>query len=184
MQSGVEIHKELKPLNLELDVISSALIFLVDNPKKARLLFSYALEMQKNAVGVDPTIMGIGPDAIPTTLKSVGRKVEALINEVLGKFIVQSLNVTFLIKFLAIMVTLSMLALLEIIWSKITIHDRWRNEQFWLIGSAHPVAVIQGLLKVIAGVDINCTLTKKRLQLMMVKMSLMSCMSSVSQCYQ
>nr|GEV47023.1 cellulose synthase-like protein D5 [Tanacetum cinerariifolium] len=80
-----------------------------------------------------------------------------------GKFIVQSLNVTFLILLLAITVTLSMLALLEIRWSKITLHDWWRNEQFWLIGgtSAHPVAVIQGLLKVIAGVDINFTLTSK-----------------------
>ncbi|KAM0044949.1 putative 1,4-beta-D-xylan synthase [Helianthus debilis subsp. tardiflorus] len=80
-----------------------------------------------------------------------------------GKFIVQSLNVTFLILLLAITVTLSMLALLEIRWSKITLHDWWRNEQFWLIGgtSAHPVAVIQGLLKVIAGIDISFTLTSK-----------------------
>ncbi|XP_076942562.1 cellulose synthase-like protein D5 [Bidens hawaiensis] len=80
-----------------------------------------------------------------------------------GKFIVQSLNVTFLVLLLAITVTLSMLALLEIRWSKITLHDWWRNEQFWLIGgtSAHPVAVIQGLLKVIAGIDISFTLTSK-----------------------
>ncbi|KAL8225274.1 hypothetical protein R6Q57_017831 [Mikania cordata] len=80
-----------------------------------------------------------------------------------GKFIVQSLNITFLILLLAITVTLSMLALLEIRWSKITLHDWWRNEQFWLIGgtSAHPVAVIQGLLKVIAGIDISFTLTSK-----------------------
>lgn len=80
-----------------------------------------------------------------------------------GKFIVQSLNVTFLILLLAITITLSMLALLEIRWSKITLHDWWRNEQFWLIGgtSAHPVAVIQGLLKVIAGIDISFTLTSK-----------------------
>ncbi|GKC45906.1 putative cellulose synthase-like family protein [Tanacetum coccineum] len=49
-----------------------------------------------------------------------------------GKFIVQSLNVTFLILLLAIRVTLSMLALLEIRWLKITLHSWWRNEQFWL----------------------------------------------------
>lgn len=39
------IYKELEPLNLEDDVISSALIFLADNPKKVRLLFSCRLNM-------------------------------------------------------------------------------------------------------------------------------------------
>ncbi|KAL0420084.1 UNVERIFIED_CONTAM: Cellulose synthase-like protein D5 [Sesamum radiatum] len=80
-----------------------------------------------------------------------------------GKFIVQTLDVTFLVFLLAIIITLCMLALLEIKWSGITLHDWWRNEQFWLIGgtSAHPAAVIQGLLKVIAGIDISFTLTSK-----------------------
>ncbi|KAL7151125.1 hypothetical protein ABFS83_04G010400 [Erythranthe nasuta] len=80
-----------------------------------------------------------------------------------GKFIVQSLDITFLILLLSITLTLCMLALLEIKWSGITLHDWWRNEQFWLIGgtSAHPAAVIQGLLKVIAGIDISFTLTSK-----------------------
>ncbi|XP_008454309.1 cellulose synthase-like protein D5 [Cucumis melo] len=80
-----------------------------------------------------------------------------------GQFIVQSLSVTFLIFLLAITITLCLLAILEIKWSGITIHDWWRNEQFWLIGgtSAHPAAVLQGLLKVIAGVDISFTLTSK-----------------------
>ncbi|CAL1393452.1 unnamed protein product [Linum trigynum] len=80
-----------------------------------------------------------------------------------GQFIVASLNVTFLIYLLAITLTLCMLALLEIKWSGITLHDWWRNEQFWLIGgtSAHPTAVLQGLLKVIACVDISFTLTSK-----------------------
>ncbi|KAJ4772322.1 Cellulose synthase family protein [Rhynchospora pubera] len=80
-----------------------------------------------------------------------------------GKFIVQSLNVTFLIFLLAITITMCLLALLEIKWSGITLHEWWRNEQFWLIGgtSAHPAAVLQGLLKVIAGVDISFTLTSK-----------------------
>ncbi|KAL8143019.1 hypothetical protein V2J09_016051 [Rumex salicifolius] len=80
-----------------------------------------------------------------------------------GQFIVQSLNVTFLMLLLLITITLCMLALLEIKWSGITLHDWWRNEQFWLIGgtSAHPAAVMQGLLKVIAGVDISFTLTSK-----------------------
>ncbi|GJZ09144.1 hypothetical protein Tco_0543427 [Tanacetum coccineum] len=48
--TGGEIHKELEPLDLEPDVISSALIFLADNPKKARLLFSFPLEMRKNVL--------------------------------------------------------------------------------------------------------------------------------------
>ncbi|KAG6531828.1 cellulose synthase-like protein D5 [Zingiber officinale] len=80
-----------------------------------------------------------------------------------GQFIVQSLSVTFLILLLAITITLCLLALLEIKWSGITLHEWWRNEQFWLIGgtSAHPAAVLQGLLKVIAGVDISFTLTSK-----------------------
>ena len=80
-----------------------------------------------------------------------------------GQFIVQSLDITFLVFLLAITITLCMLAVLEIKWSKITLHDWWRNEQFWLIGgtSAHPSAVLQGLLKVIAGVDISFTLTSK-----------------------
>lgn len=80
-----------------------------------------------------------------------------------GKFIVQSLEVTFLVFLLAITLSLCMLAVLEIRWSGITLHDWWRNEQFWLIGgtSAHPAAVVQGLLKVIAGIEISFTLTSK-----------------------
>ncbi|GMJ01042.1 CELLULOSE SYNTHASE LIKE D5, cellulose synthase-like D5, SALT OVERLY SENSITIVE 6 [Hibiscus trionum] len=80
-----------------------------------------------------------------------------------GQFIVQSLSVSFLIFLLAITITLCLLAILEIKWSGITLHDWWRNEQFWLIGgtSAHPAAVLQGLLKVIAEVDISFTLTSK-----------------------
>ncbi|XP_072998241.1 cellulose synthase-like protein D4 [Typha latifolia] len=80
-----------------------------------------------------------------------------------GQFIVQSLSITFLIFLLAITITLCLLALLEIKWSGITLHEWWRNEQFWVIGgtSAHPAAVLQGLLKVIAGVDISFTLTSK-----------------------
>eukprot|EP00494_Astrolonche_serrata_P006001 UN06018 len=38
-----------------------------------------------------------------------------------------------------------------------------RNEQFWVIGgiSAHLFAVFQGLLKVLAGIDTNFTVTSK-----------------------
>uniref|UniRef100_J3NE30 Uncharacterized protein n=1 Tax=Oryza brachyantha TaxID=4533 RepID=J3NE30_ORYBR len=80
-----------------------------------------------------------------------------------GKFIVQHLSATFLVFLLVITLTLCLLALLEIKWSGITLHEWWRNEQFWVIGgtSAHPAAVLQGLLKVVAGVDISFTLTSK-----------------------
>lgn len=80
-----------------------------------------------------------------------------------GQFIVQSLDVTFLVYLLVITVTLMMLAILEIKWSGINLEEWWRNEQFWLIGgtSAHLAAVLQGLLKVIAGIEISFTLTSK-----------------------
>ncbi|XP_057518852.1 cellulose synthase-like protein D2 isoform X1 [Amaranthus tricolor] len=80
-----------------------------------------------------------------------------------GQFIVQTLSITFLIYLLIISLTLCLLALLEIKWSGINLEEWWRNEQFWLIGgtSAHLAAVLQGLLKVIAGIEISFTLTSK-----------------------
>ncbi|XP_042504773.1 cellulose synthase-like protein D3 [Macadamia integrifolia] len=80
-----------------------------------------------------------------------------------GQFIVQTLNATFLVLLLIITLTLCMLAILEIRWSGIELEEWWRNEQFWLIGgtSAHLAAVLQGLLKVIAGIEISFTLTSK-----------------------
>ncbi|KAL6183707.1 hypothetical protein ACLB2K_045118 [Fragaria x ananassa] len=80
-----------------------------------------------------------------------------------GQFIVQTLNITFLVYLLGITVTLILLAVLEIKWSGIELEEWWRNEQFWLIGgtSAHLAAVLQGLLKVIAGIEISFTLTSK-----------------------
>ncbi|XVE66462.1 hypothetical protein DITRI_Ditri08aG0081400 [Diplodiscus trichospermus] len=43
------------------------------------------------------------------------------------------------------------------------LEEWWRNEQFWLISgtSFHLAACIQGLLKVIAGIEISFTLTSK-----------------------
>ncbi|KAL5578008.1 hypothetical protein UlMin_019707 [Ulmus minor] len=80
-----------------------------------------------------------------------------------GKFIVQSLDVTFLSYLLTITICLTLLSLLEVKWSGIGLEEWWRNEQFWVIGgtSAHLVAVIQGLLKVIAGIEISFKLTSK-----------------------
>ncbi|RYR13512.1 hypothetical protein Ahy_B04g070466 isoform B [Arachis hypogaea] len=78
-------------------------------------------------------------------------------------FIVQGLDVTFLFYLLSITVCLILISLLEVKWSGIALEEWWRNEQFWVIGgtSSHLVAVLQGLLKVIAGVEIHFTLTSK-----------------------
>ncbi|VFR01093.1 unnamed protein product [Cuscuta campestris] len=80
-----------------------------------------------------------------------------------GMFIVQTLNAEFLLYLVAITVTLMLISLLEVKWARIGLEELWRNEQFWLIGgtSAHLVAVMQGLLKVIAGIEISFTLTSK-----------------------
>lgn len=80
-----------------------------------------------------------------------------------GQFIVQSLNTAFLFYLLTITLTLALLALLEVKWSGIGLEEWWRNEQFWVIGgsSAHFAAVLQGLLKVLAGIEISFTLTSK-----------------------
>ncbi|KAJ6671838.1 CELLULOSE SYNTHASE-LIKE PROTEIN D4 [Salix viminalis] len=80
-----------------------------------------------------------------------------------GHFIVQTLDVAFLIYLLLITICLVVLAILEVKWSGIELEEWWRNEQFWLISgtSAHFAAVMQGLLKVIAGIEISFTLTSK-----------------------
>ncbi|GAV66148.1 Cellulose_synt domain-containing protein [Cephalotus follicularis] len=80
-----------------------------------------------------------------------------------GQFIVQSLDIQFLSYLLTITITLTLISLLEVKWSGVGLEEWWRNEQFWVIGgtSAHLVAVIQGLLKVIAGIEISFKLTSK-----------------------
>ncbi|BFG42522.1 hypothetical protein CerSpe_287950 [Prunus speciosa] len=80
-----------------------------------------------------------------------------------GQFIVANLNITFLVYLLTITICLISLALLEVKWSGIGLEEWWRNEQFWLISgtSAHLAAVVQGLLKVVAGIEISFTLTSK-----------------------
>eukprot|EP00268_Persea_americana_P057755 TRINITY_DN6938_c1_g1_i5.p1 TRINITY_DN6938_c1_g1~~TRINITY_DN6938_c1_g1_i5.p1 ORF type:complete len:241 (-),score=34.88 TRINITY_DN6938_c1_g1_i5:292-1014(-) len=73
------------------------------------------------------------------------------------KLIVQSLSVTFFIFLFSITNTLYSLAILENNWSGFTLHKWWQNVQFWPLGgmSAHPAAILQQLLKMIAGVDIS-----------------------------
>ena len=65
----------------------------------------------------------------------------------------------FLLLFISIFAT----SILEMRWSGVAIDGWWRNEQFWVIGgvSAHLFAVFQGLLKVLAGVETNFTVTSK-----------------------
>ncbi|KAI3820037.1 hypothetical protein L1987_13893 [Smallanthus sonchifolius] len=80
-----------------------------------------------------------------------------------GKFIVPEISnyasIIFMFMFLSIAVT----SLLEIQWGGVGIDDFWRNEQFWVIGgvSSHLFALFQGLLKVLAGVNTNFTVTSK-----------------------
>ncbi|XP_035548290.1 cellulose synthase-like protein D1 isoform X2 [Juglans regia] len=80
-----------------------------------------------------------------------------------GHFIVQSLNIAFLSYLLVITLCLTLISLLEVKWSGVGLEEWWRNEQFWVIGgtSAHLAAVLQGLLKVIAGIEISFKLTSK-----------------------
>ena len=80
-----------------------------------------------------------------------------------GHFIVQNLDVKFLVYLLLITMCLIGLAILEVKWSGVELEQWWRNEQFWLISgtSAHLAAVVQGLLKVMAGIEISFTLTSK-----------------------
>ncbi|KAG9148795.1 hypothetical protein Leryth_018111 [Lithospermum erythrorhizon] len=80
-----------------------------------------------------------------------------------GQFIVQSINIWFLSYLLMMTISLMLISLLEVRWSGVGLEEFWRNEQFWAIGgsSAHLAAVIQGLLKVIAGIEISFTLTSK-----------------------
>ncbi|KAJ4823596.1 Cellulose synthase A catalytic subunit 3 [UDP-forming] [Turnera subulata] len=68
-------------------------------------------------------------------------------------------SVWFISLFLSIFAT----GILEMRWSGVGIDEWWRNEQFWVIGgvSAHLFAVFQGLLKVLAGIDTNFTVTSK-----------------------
>ncbi|KAJ0252443.1 Cellulose synthase A catalytic subunit 2 [Hirschfeldia incana] len=80
-----------------------------------------------------------------------------------GKFIVPEISnyagALFMLMFISIAVT----GILEMQWGGVGIDDWWRNEQFWVIGgaSSHLFALFQGLLKVLAGVDTNFTVTSK-----------------------
>jgi cellulose synthase A len=80
-----------------------------------------------------------------------------------GKFIVPEISNYASILFMALFSSIAITGILEMQWGKVGIDDWWRNEQFWVIGgvSAHLFALFQGLLKVLAGVDTNFTVTSK-----------------------
>ncbi|GMH02565.1 hypothetical protein Nepgr_004404 [Nepenthes gracilis] len=80
-----------------------------------------------------------------------------------GKFIIPTLTNLASVWFMALFLSIIVTGVLELRWSGVSIQDWWRNEQFWVIGgvSAHLFAVFQGLLKVLAGIDTNFTVTSK-----------------------
>jgi len=65
--------------------------------------------------------------------------------------------------FMALFISIAATGILEMQRGGVRIDDWWRNEQFWVIGgaSSHLFAPFQGLLKVLAGVDTNFTVTSK-----------------------
>ncbi|KAM7493032.1 hypothetical protein LguiB_027641 [Lonicera macranthoides] len=80
-----------------------------------------------------------------------------------GKFIIPEISNLASMWFILLFASIIATGILELRWSGISIDDWWRNEQFWVIGgtSAHLFAVFQGLLKVLAGIDTNFTVTSK-----------------------
>ncbi|XWS21794.1 hypothetical protein CRYUN_Cryun30bG0085400 [Craigia yunnanensis] len=80
-----------------------------------------------------------------------------------GKFIVPEISNYASVLFMSLFVVIAVTSILEMQWGGVGIHDWWRNEQFWVIGgvSAHLFALFQGLLKVLAGVNTNFTVTSK-----------------------
>ncbi|PKU78757.1 Cellulose synthase A catalytic subunit 9 [UDP-forming] [Dendrobium catenatum] len=80
-----------------------------------------------------------------------------------GKFIMPSISTFASLFFIALFISIFATGILELRWSGVSIEEWWRNEQFWVIGgvSAHLFAVVQGLLKILAGIDTNFTVTSK-----------------------
>ncbi|KAI5076718.1 hypothetical protein GOP47_0008783 [Adiantum capillus-veneris] len=80
-----------------------------------------------------------------------------------GKFIIPTISNFASLWFISLFLSIFATGILEMRWSGVGIEEWWRNEQFWVIGgvSAHLFAVIQGFLKVLAGIDTNFTVTAK-----------------------
>ncbi|KAK4783042.1 hypothetical protein SAY86_007416 [Trapa natans] len=79
------------------------------------------------------------------------------------KFIMPSISTFASLFFIGLFLSIFTTGILELRWSGVSIEEWWRNEQFWVIGgvSAHLFAVVQGLLKILAGIDTNFTVTSK-----------------------
>ncbi|KAH7442078.1 hypothetical protein KP509_03G069300 [Ceratopteris richardii] len=80
-----------------------------------------------------------------------------------GKFIIPTISNFASLWFISLFLSIFITGILEMRWSGVGVTDWWRNEQFWVIGgvSAHLFALFQGLLKVLAGIDTNFTVTAK-----------------------
>ncbi|XP_044496373.1 cellulose synthase A catalytic subunit 2 [UDP-forming] [Mangifera indica] len=80
-----------------------------------------------------------------------------------GKFIVPEISNYASLIFMALFISIAATGIIEMQWGGVGIDDWWRNEQFWVIGgaSSHLFALFQGLLKVLAGVNTNFTVTSK-----------------------
>ncbi|KAH9710162.1 cellulose synthase A catalytic subunit 3 [Citrus sinensis] len=80
-----------------------------------------------------------------------------------NKFIMPQISNLASIVFISLFLSIFATGILEMRWSGVGIDEWWRNEQFWVIGgvSSHLFAVFQGLLKVLAGIDTNFTVTSK-----------------------
>ncbi|XP_030534994.1 cellulose synthase A catalytic subunit 2 [UDP-forming] isoform X1 [Rhodamnia argentea] len=80
-----------------------------------------------------------------------------------GKFIVPEISNYASLVFIALFISIAATGILEMQWGGVGIDDWWRNEQFWVIGgaSSHLFALVQGLLKVLGGVNTNFTVTSK-----------------------
>eukprot|EP00271_Cylindrocystis_brebissonii_P004552 TRINITY_DN1628_c0_g4_i1.p1 TRINITY_DN1628_c0_g4~~TRINITY_DN1628_c0_g4_i1.p1 ORF type:complete len:1129 (+),score=182.26 TRINITY_DN1628_c0_g4_i1:276-3662(+) len=80
-----------------------------------------------------------------------------------NEFIIPQITSLNTLWFIALFISIFTTAFLEMRWSGVSMDEWWRNEQFWVIGgvSSHLYAVFQGLLKVLAGIDTNFTVTSK-----------------------
>ncbi|CAI5977517.1 unnamed protein product [Closterium sp. NIES-65] len=72
-----------------------------------------------------------------------------------NSFILPKITTTAVLYLLALLAVVMGTSVLEVQWSGVTLTDLWRAEQFWVVGgvSAHLFAVVQGVLKVVAGID-------------------------------
>ncbi|KAL0903154.1 hypothetical protein M5K25_027511 [Dendrobium thyrsiflorum] len=79
------------------------------------------------------------------------------------KFIMPSISTFASLFFIALFISIFATGILELRWSGVSIEEWWRNEQLWVIGgvSAHLFVVVQGLLKILAGIDTKFTVTSK-----------------------